>query len=94
MFQVCICDLVQETREFEKVFGKVQRNGIRTKGILDQFRHPEITVEKTAHMLADQLVRKGMYEDAIDLYDIANVSLRFLSFFIVFVIVFLIFCYY
>ncbi|XP_017780537.1 PREDICTED: nuclear pore complex protein Nup93-like [Nicrophorus vespilloides] len=71
MYVVCVGDLAQETREYERIFGKIQRNGIRTKGALDEFKHNEITVEKIAMDVAKQLVIKGSFEEAVELYDIA-----------------------
>lgn len=71
---ICVGDLVQESRGYERFFGKIQPNGIRTKGLLDEFHNPEVTPEKVANLVAEQLVGKGLFEDAIDLYDIANVG--------------------
>lgn len=74
MYMICVSDLVQESKEYERFFGKVQANGIRTKGLLDEFHNLDVTPEKVANLVAEQLVEKGLFEDAIDLYDIANVS--------------------
>lgn len=74
MYMICVSDLVQESREYEIFFGKIQKNGVRTKGLLDEFHNPEVTPEKIANVVADQLVTKGLFEDAIDLYDVANVT--------------------
>lgn len=73
VYSKCVSDLAQETREYQKLFGKIQNNGIRTKGMLDQFKHPEVTVEKLAQQIADELKDKALFEDAVDLYDLSNV---------------------
>lgn len=74
LFKVCVSDLAIETKEYEKILGKVQRNGIRTKGLLDQFTSANITAEGVAQMIAGNLEKKGLFEEAIELYDIANVK--------------------
>lgn len=80
VYSRCVSDLAQETREYEKLFGRIQRNGIRTKGMLDQFKNPEVPVEKLAELVADELKDKALFEDSVDMYDISNVSnLQFLS---------------
>ncbi|KRT79461.1 hypothetical protein AMK59_8427, partial [Oryctes borbonicus] len=81
MYMICVSDLVQESREYERFFGKVQRSGVRTKGLLDEFYNPEVTPERVANLVAGQLVDKGLFEDAIDLYDIANNQPEVLSLF-------------
>nr|XP_022911673.1 nuclear pore complex protein Nup93-like [Onthophagus taurus] len=79
MYMVCVSDLVQETREFERMFGKIQPNGIRTKGLLDQFPNCEATPEIIADYVAGELVHKGLFEDAVDMYDIANNQVEVLT---------------
>lgn len=72
LFKTYVSYLAVETKEYETILGSVQRNGIRTKGLIDQFTSINITAEGVAQMIADDLVKKGIYEDAINLYDIAN----------------------
>lgn len=74
LFKVCVSDLAIETKEYENILGKVQRNAIRTKGLLDQFASANITAEGVAEMIAGNLEKKGLFEEAIELYDIANVK--------------------
>ncbi|KAF7273262.1 hypothetical protein GWI33_014027 [Rhynchophorus ferrugineus] len=80
LFKVCVADLAIETREYETLLGKVQRNGVRTKGLVDQFTNTNITADQIAQMIGDNLVRKGLCEEAIDIYDIANNQEEILSF--------------
>lgn len=74
VYMTCICELAIETREYAKLFGKLQPNGIRTKGIIDQFKNVDLPVEKFAQKVGEMLVAKGIFEDAIDLFDLAGVS--------------------
>jgi nuclear pore complex protein Nup93 len=74
LFKICVCDLTIETKEYSRILGAVQPNGIRTKGLIDQFTNAEINAENIAQMIGDNLVKKGLFEEAIDVYDIANVS--------------------
>ncbi|CAH1117139.1 unnamed protein product [Phaedon cochleariae] len=68
LFKVSVSYLAIETKQYEAILGKVQRNGIRTKGLVDQF----MSAESIAQMIGDNLVKKGLHEEAIELYDIAN----------------------
>lgn len=49
-------------------------NGLRSIGIIDQFTSSNLNTEFLAEMVAIELTKKGLYEDAIKLYDIADVS--------------------
>lgn len=73
LFLLCVSDLIQETGEYEKILGKIERNGLRTKGIVDSLNNPPVTAEVIAKATGDKFVQKGMFEEAINLYDIANV---------------------
>lgn len=72
LFKTSVSYLAIETKEYETILGKVQKNGIRTKGLIDQFTNINITAESIAQLVAENLVSKGLYEEAIALYDIAN----------------------
>ena len=52
----------------------MQRNGIRSRGLIDQFESIEIDVKKACEIVGDELVKKGLFEDAVKLYDLAGVS--------------------
>lgn len=80
LFKVCVADLAIETKDYERILGRVQRNGIRTKGLLDQFTNTNISADSIAQMVGDNLVKKGLCEEAIDIYDIANNQEEILTF--------------
>lgn len=75
LFLLCVSDLIQETGEYEKILGKIERNGLRTKGAIDNLNNLPVTAEGIAKATADKYVEKGIFEDAINLYDIANVHI-------------------
>ncbi|KAK9872915.1 hypothetical protein WA026_020267 [Henosepilachna vigintioctopunctata] len=72
LFKICTKDLALETKCYEQILGKVQTNGIRSKSLIDQFSSSNITAENIAEITADALCKKGLFEDAIELYDVAN----------------------
>lgn len=74
LFKICTKDLALETKSYEQILGKVQKNGVRSKGLVDQFNSSTISAETIAEITADALCKKGLFEDAIELYDVANVS--------------------
>lgn len=73
LFLLCVCDLIQETGEYEKILGKVETNGVRSKGLIDNLSNLPVTAEVIAKTTAEKFVQKGMFEEAVNLYDIANV---------------------
>lgn len=73
----CVSDLAIECHDYDLLFGKMQRNGIRSRGLIDQFESIEIDVRKACEIVGDELVKKGLFEDAIKLYDLAGVSIVF-----------------
>lgn len=70
LFKICVSYLAVETKQYESILGIVQRNGIRTKGLIDQFT--DVTAESVAQLIGDNLLKKGLFEEAIELFDIAN----------------------
>lgn len=74
LFLTCVSDLAIECRDYDLLFGKMQRNNIRSRGLIDQFESIEIDVRKACELVGDELVKKGLFEDAIKLYDLAGVS--------------------
>lgn len=77
LFLLCVSDLIQETGEYEKILGKIERNGLRIKGIIDSLNNLPVSAEVIAKVTGDKFVQKGMFEEAINLYDIANVLNNF-----------------
>lgn len=74
LFLVCVSDLAVECRDYDLLFGKIQSNGIRSRGLIDQFESTYIDAKIACDMIADEFVKKGMFEDAIKLFDLASVS--------------------
>lgn len=74
LFLCCVSDLAIECRDYDLLFGKMQRNGIRSRGLIDQFESIEVDPRKACEMVAEELVKKGLFEDAIKLFDLAGVS--------------------
>lgn len=80
----CCSDLVVETREYDLFFGQMLPVGppniadrqptssTRTKGILDKYTHPRLTTQRIAAIVAAKLHRKGLFEDAIRVYDVSR----------------------
>lgn len=72
---VCVSDLAIECRDYDLLFGKMQESGIRSQGLIDQFESIDVDPRKACEMVAEELVKKGLFEDAIKLYDLAGVSI-------------------
>lgn len=74
LFLVCVSDLAIECRDYDLLFGKIQPSGVRSRGLIDQFESINIDAKKACEMVADELVKKGLFEDAIRMFDLAGVS--------------------
>lgn len=46
MFAECVSDLVMETREFDKILGKLEPDGCRCLGLIDQFHGSQVILFK------------------------------------------------
>lgn len=79
LFLTCVTDLAIECRDYDLIFGKMQRSNIRSRGLIDQFESIEIDVRKACEMVADELVKKGLFEDAVKLYDLSEVFSSFVD---------------
>jgi len=73
LFLACVTDLVTENLNYDLIFGKIQQHGIRSRGLIDQF-DSVINVQSACNSIADDLIKKGLFEDAIKMYDLAGVS--------------------
>lgn len=71
LFLSCVADLVTENLNYELIFGRMQLSGIRSRGLIDQF-DGVINVQSACNSIADDLVKKGLFEDAIKMYDLAG----------------------
>ncbi|CAH2067266.1 unnamed protein product, partial [Iphiclides podalirius] len=73
LFMCCCTDLALESRDYELLFGRMDpTTGLCSTGLLDQFNNPHIDSKVIALNVAEQLVNKGLFEDAITVYDIAG----------------------
>lgn len=69
-FNVCVSELVMESREFEMLLGRVQPDGSIKPGYVDKFQSD---TSEVISFVAEQAEAKGLMEDAIMLYDLAKV---------------------
>lgn len=74
LFLVSVADLAIECRNYDLIFGKMQHNGMRTKGLIDDFESMNMDVGMACRIVAEELVTRGQYEDAVRLFDLSNVS--------------------
>ncbi len=74
-----ICELALDTREFEMLFGRLEKNAsIRRMGAIDRFVS-EIEANEIISLVADEMEQKGLIEDAIKLYDLSREYQRVLE---------------
>ncbi|UYV77860.1 NUP93, partial [Cordylochernes scorpioides] len=69
LFVTSVTELVQETKEYEMLLGKMEPDGCRKPGLLDKFQED---TGKIIEMVARDSEAKGNIEEAIQLYDLAN----------------------
>ncbi|XP_076352512.1 nuclear pore complex protein Nup93-like [Tachypleus tridentatus] len=69
LFMACVSELVLETKEFEMLLGKMERDNCRKPGLIDKFQGD---VQKIVEVVAVDSENKGLYEDAVKLYDLAK----------------------
>ena len=74
LFVKCLSELVIETREFEALLGRLDRNGTRRPGAVDKF---QTNTQKIIETVARDTEAKGLFEEALKLYDLAGVSVLF-----------------
>lgn len=72
LFLTCVTDLVVENLNYELIFGRMQLGGIRSRGLIDQF-DAIIDIQLACNSIADEFVKKGLFEDAIKMFDLAEV---------------------
>ena len=70
LFSTCVRDLVMESREFEMLLGRIEPDGSRRPGCIDKFQKE---TSEVISFIADGAEKRGLYEDAIRLYDLAKV---------------------
>uniref|UniRef100_A0A7G3AGN5 Nuclear pore protein n=1 Tax=Lutzomyia longipalpis TaxID=7200 RepID=A0A7G3AGN5_LUTLO len=72
LFLLSVTDLAIECGEYDLIFGKIQVNGIRSRGLIDQFESVQVDPKAACQMVADELVKKGIFENAIKMFDLAE----------------------
>jgi nuclear pore complex protein Nup93 len=75
-FSIYIAELALETREFELLFGKLEKNGQRKRGAIDKFL---TNTDKIISIVAMEIEMKGLFEEAIKLYDLCRQKKRVLE---------------
>nr|XP_033796644.1 nuclear pore complex protein Nup93 isoform X3 [Geotrypetes seraphini] len=71
MFLRCVSELVIESREFDTLLGKLEKDGSRKPGVIDKFtRNTKPIISKVA-LVAEN---KGLFEEAANLYYLAKNS--------------------
>lgn len=74
LFAASVITLAIDTGAYDFLFGTMQHRGTRSKGYLDDFVSANVNVESLANSVACELVTKGQFDEAINLYDLASVS--------------------
>lgn len=74
LFMVCVADLALECRDYDTLFGSFNHvTDMRSRGLVDQFNSTQIDSKLIATNVAEGLVKKGLLEDAIHVYELAGV---------------------
>uniref|UniRef100_A0A6I8RT72 Nuclear pore complex protein Nup93 n=1 Tax=Xenopus tropicalis TaxID=8364 RepID=A0A6I8RT72_XENTR len=69
MFLRCVSELVIESREFDMLLGKLEKDGSRKPGAIDKFTRDTKTIINKVASVAEN---KGLFEEAAKLYDLAK----------------------
>ena len=73
LFTSCVSELVLEARDFDLLLGRILPDGSRAPGLIDKFGGVGDNMsQKIIELVAEDSERKGMFEDSIRLYDLAN----------------------
>lgn len=77
-FALYISELALETREFEVLFGRLEKNAVRKPGIVDKFTNDE-EANSIISLVAEEIENKGLIEEAVKLYDLCKQHQRVLE---------------
>ncbi|XP_060553313.1 nuclear pore complex protein Nup93-like [Ruditapes philippinarum] len=69
LFMTCVSELVQETKEYEMLLGKLLKDGTRKAGAIDKF---QVDTQRIIEKVARDTESKGAFEDAVRLYDLGK----------------------
>ncbi len=77
-FAQFVSELALETREFELLFGRLEKNAVRRPGIVDKFID-ETQTQAIISLVAEDIENKGLVEEAIKLLDLCKEHQRVLE---------------
>ena len=77
-FAQYVIELALETREFELLFGRLEKNAVRRPGVVDRFIG-ESETQYIISLVAEDIENKGLVEEAIKLYDLCKEHHRVLE---------------
>ncbi|XP_022098079.1 nuclear pore complex protein Nup93-like isoform X2 [Acanthaster planci] len=69
LFVACLSEMVIETREFDALLGRLGSDGTRRPGAVDKF---QANTQRIVETVARDTEAKGLFEDAVKLYDLAG----------------------
>lgn len=69
MFMRCISELVIESREFDMLLGRLEKDGSRKPGAIDKFAGDTRAIISKVALEAEN---KGLFEEAVKLYELAK----------------------
>uniref|UniRef100_A0A3Q3J2F8 Nuclear pore complex protein Nup93 n=1 Tax=Monopterus albus TaxID=43700 RepID=A0A3Q3J2F8_MONAL len=69
MFMRCVSELVIESREFDMLLGRLEKDGSRKPGVIDKFTENSRTIISKVALEAEN---KGLFEEAVKLYELAK----------------------
>uniref|UniRef100_A0A1A8AY66 Nuclear pore complex protein Nup93 n=1 Tax=Nothobranchius furzeri TaxID=105023 RepID=A0A1A8AY66_NOTFU len=69
MFMRCVSELVIESREFDMLLGKLEKDGSRKPGVIDKFAGDTRAIISKVALEAEN---KGLFEEAVRLYELAK----------------------
>ena len=70
-FSLYTIELALETREFEILFGRLEKKAVRRQGLIDKFIGEE-DAASIIELVAHEMDNKGLVEEAIQLYDLSK----------------------
>uniref|UniRef100_A0A8C9RRE7 Nuclear pore complex protein Nup93 n=1 Tax=Scleropages formosus TaxID=113540 RepID=A0A8C9RRE7_SCLFO len=69
MFMRCVSELVIESREFDMLLGRLEKDGSRKPGVIDKFAGDTRAI---ISKVASEAENKGLFEEAVKLYELAK----------------------
>uniref|UniRef100_A0A4W4HFJ8 Nuclear pore complex protein Nup93 n=1 Tax=Electrophorus electricus TaxID=8005 RepID=A0A4W4HFJ8_ELEEL len=69
MFMRCVSELVIESREFDVLLGRLEKDGSRKPGVIDKFTGD---TQAIISKVASEAENKGLFEEAVRLYELAK----------------------